>query len=92
MRLKYDTEADVLDIRIAEGIVARTEEIGPGTLVDVNGRGTLLSIEVLRPERPWPLEEILARFGMSDEDAEVLRSIRGKSVRFTLSAPPLVPA
>lgn len=87
MRLNYDTEADALDVSIAAGIVARTEEIASGTLVDLDAHGNLLSIEVLGPGRAWPLEDILDRFPISDEDAELLRSIRGTSVRFTLSEP-----
>ena len=84
MRLNYDTEADALDVRIAEGIVARTEEIETGTLVDLDEHGRLLSIEVIRPARRWPLELILSRYDVAQSDAEVLRRIHGTPVKFTL--------
>lgn len=83
MKLIYDTEADALDVTIVDdAIVARTQEIEPGTLVDLDEHGRLLAIEVIRPARRWPLEAILERFPISDADAEVLRSIRGTSVTF----------
>jgi uncharacterized protein YuzE len=91
MRLNYDIAADALDVRLADGIVARTEHIDPGTLVDTDASGTLLAIEVLGPQRSWPLEEILDRFDVDEHDAELLRAIRGQAVHFSVS-PPLVPA
>jgi uncharacterized protein YuzE len=84
MTLNYDTQADALDITLVEGIVARTEEIDNGTLVDVDEAGNLLSIEVLRPARRWPLEEILDRYVVADDDAELLRAIRGAPIKFRL--------
>jgi uncharacterized protein YuzE len=91
MRLNYDIGADALDVRFDEdGIVVRTERIDAGTFVDVDEHGSVLAIEVLGPERRWPLEEILERFDINDEDAELLRAVRGQTVRFSLSEP--VPA
>lgn len=84
MNLIYDTEADALDITLEDGIVARTEEIDSGTLVDVDVQGRLLTIEVIGPARRWPLEAILDRFHVDEGDAELLRSIRGAPVRFRL--------
>lgn len=85
MKLIYDTQADALDISLAEGIVVRTEEIDSATFVDLDEHGGLLSIEVLGPARPWPLEEILERFAVEDEVADTLRAIRGTPVRLTLT-------
>jgi uncharacterized protein YuzE len=84
MRLIYDTQADALDISLEEGIVARTEEIDNGTLVDVDASGRLLSIEVIGPARNWPLEEIADRFNMAEMEVELLRAIRGTPVKFRL--------
>ncbi|MBX5473738.1 MAG: DUF2283 domain-containing protein [Thermoleophilia bacterium] len=38
-------EADALAIELAEGAVARTVEVGTGTLVDLDAAGRVLSIE-----------------------------------------------
>lgn len=76
MTLEYDRDADALAITLAAGIVARTEEIDAGTLVDLDERGNVLAIEVIRPERPWPIDEIAARFGLSDEEVDVLKGLR----------------
>jgi uncharacterized protein YuzE len=82
MRLEYDQEADALDIVLYDGIAARTEEIDNGTLVDLDGSGRALSIEVLRPARAWPLDEVLSRFDVGDDVAAVLRSLWADDGRY----------
>jgi uncharacterized protein YuzE len=75
---RYDQDADALDIRVASGSVARTVEIDTGTLVDVDEVGAVLSIEVIRPARRWPLAEVLEQFDIDSEDADMLRSLWGE--------------
>jgi len=77
VKLTYDNEADALAIRIADGIVDRTVELEPGTLVDIDAAGSVLVIEVIQPARRWPLDEVLQRFQIQDADAAVLRGIQG---------------
>jgi uncharacterized protein YuzE len=89
MRLAYDIEADALAITIADGVVDRTVEIEPGTLVDLDADGRVLMIEVIRRSRPWPLAEILARFDLSTEDQVVLTEIASGSPTFDVI--PLAP-
>ena len=78
----YDKDANALEIRLADGIVARTVEVDSGTLVDVNEAGAALSIEVIQPARPVPIEEIIERFGIADREADVLRSLWSDSARY----------
>lgn len=76
MNFSYDSQVDTLDIRVRDGaLVARTEQLDTGTLVDVDERGNVVSIEIIHPARRWPLDEILERFTMDEESAEVLRSL-----------------
>ena len=77
MTLTYDNEADALAIHVTDGIVDRTVEIEPGTLVDVDAAGHVLVIEVIQPGRRWSLEDVLDRFELSEADEAVLRGIRG---------------
>jgi uncharacterized protein YuzE len=49
----YDNVADALYIQLADGEVARTEEIDSCILVDVASNGKILGIEVIRPARIW---------------------------------------
>lgn len=72
MRQAYDASADALYLTLADGDVARTVEIAEGTNVDLNAAGALLGIEVLNPNRPWPLAAILRTHKISDEDAAML--------------------
>lgn len=72
MRQAYDATADALYVTLADGEVARTVEIAEGTNVDLDAAGSLLGIEVLRPNRPWPLAAILRTHHISDEDAAML--------------------
>jgi uncharacterized protein YuzE len=73
MKVGYDLQADALYITLNEQAeVASTIQVDPGTLVDLDSRGNLIGVEVIRPARPWPLEEILSQFPTSDADAHLL--------------------
>ena len=87
MKLVYDNEADALAIKLAEGIVDRTVEIDPGTLVDLDAAGHVLTIEVIRPERRWPLDEVLDRFPIAPADASMLRGMWAGDERLELTEP-----
>lgn len=77
MRLAYDNEADALAITLREGLVERTHEVEPGTLVDVDVAGNVLVIEIVGPSRRWPLDKLLKRFPIDAADAAVLRGMQG---------------
>jgi uncharacterized protein YuzE len=73
--LQYDYSAAALYIELDAGPQATsTEQIDPGTLVDLDESGQVIGIEVIHPDRPWPLDEILDRFPVSDSDARELRA------------------
>jgi uncharacterized protein YuzE len=74
IRQSYDLDADALYIKLTNRKVARTAEIDEGTLVNLDLDGGIVGIEVLQPARAWPLEEILARFSVSEDDSEQLRA------------------
>ncbi|HLH81898.1 MAG TPA: DUF2283 domain-containing protein [Trebonia sp.] len=74
IRQSYDLTANALYITVTDREVARTAEIDPGTLVDVDAAGCIAGIEVLSPQRSWPLAEILRRFRIAREDAGQLRA------------------
>ncbi len=76
LRVSYDQAADALYVTLRDDEhVSRTTEIEPGTMVDVDRFGGILGIEVLRPVRSWPLSQVLERFEINNEDAQVLRSL-----------------
>lgn len=87
MRFEYDKDADALDITLSVGIVARTVEIDSGTLVDLDESGNIIAIEVVRPMRPWPLEEVLEQFGIDDDDVAVLRALWNENSRYPFAEP-----
>lgn len=70
----YDLDADALYIKLADGQAARTAQIDAGTLVDLDSAGNVVGIEVIQPDRIWPLDKILARYGVSDDDARELQT------------------
>jgi uncharacterized protein YuzE len=76
MRFRYDPEVDALSIRLLEGsAIARTEQLEPGTLVDLSAQGHVIAIELVRPARDWPIDEIEQRFHIDPHDAAVLRGM-----------------
>lgn len=87
MTFQYDREVDALDITIAEGIVARTVEVDRGTLVDLDAAGNLVAIEVIRPTRRWPLDEILAAYDLAESDAAVLRELWSDNKPYPFAEP-----
>lgn len=70
----YDLDAGALYIELVDCQAARTEQVDTGTLVDLDSAGNIIGIEVINPERLWPLEEILHRFTVSEDDARELRA------------------
>jgi uncharacterized protein YuzE len=85
----FDPEADALAILVADGLVARTIEIDPGTLVDVDGAGRALTIELIRPNRLWPIDEVVDEFDIEDDDAVILRSLWSSQKPFPFAEPAL---
>ncbi|MGO9728685.1 MAG: DUF2283 domain-containing protein [Streptosporangiaceae bacterium] len=85
----YDLDAGALYIELADREVARTVQVDAGTLVDLDPAGVVVGIEVIQPERSWPLEEILSRFAVAQQDARELRVYFPHPVAIV---PPLHPA
>ena len=76
MTFNYDRDVDALDIRLlGDVLVARTEQVDAGTLVDLDQHGRLVAIEVIHPGRRWPLAAILEQYPVAEEDAEVLNAL-----------------
>lgn len=47
MRIQYDPSADAMYIRLAEGVVADSDEVREGVVLDYDAAGKVLGIEVL---------------------------------------------
>ncbi|MEK7170576.1 MAG: DUF2283 domain-containing protein [Patescibacteria group bacterium] len=47
MKITYDKEVDALNVTVRSGRVAKTVEVAPEVLLDVNKNGNLLHVEVL---------------------------------------------
>lgn len=74
IRQSLDMQADALYITLTDEPVANTTEVDSGTLVDLDAAGRVVGIEVIRPNRPWPLDEILARFDLTASQKRELRA------------------
>jgi uncharacterized protein YuzE len=75
VQVSYSESADALYIRLSREMVARTESLDTGTLVDLDTMGRPVGIEVIHPARIWPLEAILDQFSVSGDDAASLRAL-----------------
>ena len=88
MKFLYDDSADALYIEVESAVVAQTHQVDAGTLVDldnmgnlvgIDNMGNLVGIEVVRPARPWPVEEIASRFGLCGSEKAILDSLWGET-------------
>ncbi len=76
MHSQYDHEADALYITLTDAEVARTVELDPGTLVDVDRHGAPVGVEVLRPAREWPEDQLL-KLGVDPTSLRLMLELRG---------------
>ena len=51
IRVSYDRVADALYIRLRDDKVVDSDEVAPGVIVDFNGKGEIVGIEVLEFSR-----------------------------------------
>ena len=51
MKIRYDTQVDVLVISLREGDFAESDEVSPGVIVDYDRDGLPLAIEILNAQR-----------------------------------------
>jgi len=54
MKIYYDTEVDAVDIEFKRGKVVQTKELTPEVLLDVDSKGTPLSLEILGASKRYP--------------------------------------
>ena len=47
MKIEYDPKADAMYIRLAAGVVADSDEVRPGVVLDFDAAGKVLGIEML---------------------------------------------
>ncbi len=47
MKIEYDPKADAMYIRLAAGVVAESDEVRPGVVLDFDASGKVLGIEML---------------------------------------------
>ena len=61
MKITYDPKVDALDVVFKEGKVKETREISAEVFLDVDEKGTPLSLEILGARKkyhPYPIKEI----------------------------------
>jgi len=75
LRLAYDQDADALYVRFRDERVARTTQLDSGTLADLDATANLIGVEVIRPARAWPIQEILDHFSLADDDRAMLKAV-----------------
>lgn len=47
MKIEFDPRADAIYIRLAAGVVADSDEVRPGVVLDIDTQGNVLGIEML---------------------------------------------
>ena len=58
MRVRFDEQADALYVRLDESPVVESEEVRPGVVLDLDERGEIVGIEILRAGQRLPRAEL----------------------------------
>jgi uncharacterized protein YuzE len=58
VRVRFDEQADALYVRLDESPVVESEEVRPGVVLDLDGRGEIVGIEILRVRQRLPNAEL----------------------------------
>jgi uncharacterized protein YuzE len=58
VRVRFDEQADALYVRLDESPVVESEEVRPGVVLDLDGRGEIVGIEILRVCERLPTAEL----------------------------------
>ncbi len=58
MRVSFDEQADALYLRLDESEIVESEEIRPGVVLDLDARGEIVGIEILRVGERLPTAEL----------------------------------
>jgi len=54
MRLHIDPEADALYLRLDDSKIVESEQVSPGVVLDFNGKGQVVGVEMLNLSRRTP--------------------------------------
>lgn len=58
MKMQYDEKADALHLRLDDSTIVESEEVRPGIVLDFNGSGEVVGIEVLGLKRRVPSADL----------------------------------
>ncbi len=58
MRVRFDEQADALYLRLDDSPVVESEEVRPGVVLDLDARGEIVGIEILRVGQRLPNAEL----------------------------------
>ncbi len=59
MKIEYSKEADAIYVYFKEDFVAKSKEIEDGVIIDFDGKGKLIGIEVLDVSQRFSLADIV---------------------------------
>lgn len=78
MRSERDLDADALYIHLRDVAPQSTEELADGTIVDLDGDGRLVGVEILAVSRGWRADVLRSRFpDLADRDVAHMHGIAG---------------
>ena len=62
MKLKIDTEADALYLRLDESVIVESEEVQPGVILDFNAENRVVGVEFLAISQRVTSEQLQSFF------------------------------
>lgn len=58
MRVKVDSQSDVLYVRLDESNIVESEEVQPGLIVDYDAANNIIGFELLNVSRRVPMQNL----------------------------------
>jgi uncharacterized protein YuzE len=67
MKITYDSEVDILDIKFQNGKYSESKEIAEGVIVDYTKNGKIIAIEILDASKKLPPTELKTKYKPAQE-------------------------
>lgn len=82
VRVEVDQSADAAYVRLTSGKVARSVEVSPDVVVDLDEMNVVVGVEMLHLDAELPFQKLVSDHHVRSETVDVLRHLQPSISRF----------